>query len=230
MNRNSKTPIRVGLFMDNWLFAAGLVSVINQMDNCTVVFTSTEAEDMAVKLNRTPALCMLDVNIHSFYGKSLIQKLKKENEAVKIIILSPVDHPYNITRTFNTGADGHLPKTADAKAVHRAIVSVFYTGNYYNESVFRQSKLNMNEHDIITDLELNMLDLFCSERSVRDIAMISGYSPAIIEGYKQILFNKLNVHSRERMVITAYEIGLVSKSRCSGVSPEHNLNKNLKLA
>ncbi|HRO42029.1 MAG TPA: response regulator transcription factor [Flavipsychrobacter sp.] len=212
MNLHSDKIICIGLFSENEFFLAGLESIVSEIENCKVVFaTGNENALSSAIVTSTPNICILDLNLHLEKTKNLFASLKESNNNLKIIVLSKADHPYNIFRAFHLGAQGHLSKSADSKIIHRAIVSVFYTGSFYNENVLSEApEASKKEKQIITDQELAMLNLFCTEMSLKEIARETNLSVAIVEGYKQILSEKLKANSRESLIVTAYKIGLIS--------------------
>jgi len=216
MEDKSRNIISIGISSNNAFFGAGLETVISENEGFKIGFTTLSQDSLLNHLSDLKGLniLLLDVNVHQKKEQSVIAGIKDKLPQLKIVVLSKLDHPYNIVRAFYSGADGHIAKNADAKTLRRALLSVYYTGTYYNETVLRKRPdLNTAEKLIITERELRLLNLFCTELGTAEIEQITGYNKAIVEGYYQILCEKLNVHSREGIIVTAYKIGIISKPR-----------------
>jgi len=224
MESNSKGNITVGMLVENAFFSAGLEAIINNLEHCEVLFTTMSESALLTNLTElnAPAICIMDINVHTPGSKEIIQQLKVQCPAMKILVLSKADHPYNILRSLNVGADGHISKAADPKTIHRALISIHFTGCFFAGNPAFENGYANTDVLMITESELRMLHLFCTELSAKEIAAQTGLTLAIVDGYRQILFEKLKVHTRESMVVTAYKIGLISKLELNTRLPESN--------
>lgn len=64
-------------------------------------------------------------------------------------------------------------------------------------------KAHKDNPDHITDRERQFLKLLCTEMTYKEIADSMNLSPKTIEGYRETLFNKLNVKNRIGLAIYA---------------------------
>ena len=61
----------------------------------------------------------------------------------------------------------------------------------------------------VTEKEMEFLRHNCSDHSIKEIAEMMKVSPRTLDGYKDSLFTKLNIHSRTGLAIFAARIGIV---------------------
>jgi DNA-binding NarL/FixJ family response regulator len=215
MNLRSSKTITAGIFSENSFFASGLEVIVNDIDNCKVVLVSTLPQNFLEQLTpeNCPEIGLLDLDIHLAANAAFLRDVKASFPQLRIIIMSQMDHPYNIRKAMHLGASGHLSKNADCIQIHRAVVSVFFTGSYFGPDGMETSADQAHTGDaLFSEQEIFILRLFCSELSLKDIAASAGLGIPVIEGYRQLLFDKLHVTSRESLIVTAYKIGLVSKT------------------
>jgi DNA-binding CsgD family transcriptional regulator len=61
----------------------------------------------------------------------------------------------------------------------------------------------------LTDKEHHFLQFACSELTYREIAEKMGVSPRTVDGYRDILFTKLNIKTRVGLAVYAIKSGIV---------------------
>lgn len=61
----------------------------------------------------------------------------------------------------------------------------------------------------INTKEMQFLSLCCSDLNYKEIAQIMGMSTRTVEGYRDSLFEKLNIRTRTGLVIYAMSIGIM---------------------
>lgn len=201
--------------VENAFYLEGLNMIVSSIENFEVLFGTRSREDFRKKLETAgmPDICLLNVNIHQQKSQQLIEFLKRKYPLMKILILSNQDHPYHIVKSFHSGAHGHLSKNAGKADLHRALLSVYFTGIYYDKNILDNDLVTKNEEQlIISDMELEVLRYFCSELSYSEIGSLLGLNLQTIKAYKDVLFQKLHVDSRESLVVLAYRIGLIEPS------------------
>jgi len=215
MEKTAKKSITVSFMAENAFYLEGLKKIVSSIENFEVLSGTQNLEEFlrSLKEAEVPDICLLNINIHRQKSRQLIESLKKEYPLMKILILSNQDHPYSIVKSFHCGAHGHLSKNTSRANLHRALLTVYFTGIYYNKSLLNEEMVSKDEDQlIITEMELEVLRCFCSELSYNEIADLLGLNLETIKAYKEVLFQKLHVESRESMVVLAFRIGLIQPS------------------
>lgn len=198
----------VGTFSENQFFAAGLRSVINS-------FEGFEAYSLDEGTSNRPdfGIIVLDLNTRLHADSQPITDQLFQRPEVKVLVLSCADHIYNEIRSQHLGASGHLSRNCDPATLHQALLSIRFTGSFFPQLQHQHRPFRATGSNIISQAEISMLHLFCTEQTEEEISHTSGFSAAIVEGYRQVLFDKLRASSREALILTAYRIGLLPPRR-----------------
>jgi DNA-binding NarL/FixJ family response regulator len=96
----------------------------------------------------------------------------------------------------------------------KALWQVYESGYYYSEitnKFLRQIILGTDEKkDKFSQKELIFLQLACSDLPYKEIASQMNLSERTIDGYRESLFDKLNVRSRTGMILEAIKRNLIT--------------------
>ena len=125
-----------------------------------------------------------------------------------------------IIRMLKNGARGYILKDAEPAELKAAIESVLYKGFYYSEMVTGKLIHTINAMDEedgstknafgLNDRELMFMKLIATELTYKEIAEQMNLSPRTIDGYRDALFDKLNIKSRVGLVLFSIKNGLVT--------------------
>jgi DNA-binding CsgD family transcriptional regulator len=74
----------------------------------------------------------------------------------------------------------------------------------------RASEYNENSVVMINERELIFLRWACTDKSYKEIADEMGVSPRTIDGYRDALFQKLNVNSRVGLAVYAFRNDIIT--------------------
>jgi two-component system invasion response regulator UvrY len=212
----------VVLVDDHILLRNGLSTLINTFNNCSVLFEANNGKDFLDKLNpeMLPDIVLMDINMPEMDGYETASWLKNNYPDVKVLALSMYDNENSIIRMFRAGAKGYILKDSDPAELEAAISSIISKGYYYTEMVTGRLIHSINvldeednsvKHLIqLTEREIQFLKLVCSELTYKEIADKMVLSPRTIDGYRDALFDKLNVKTRVGLVMYAIKNGIVS--------------------
>jgi DNA-binding NarL/FixJ family response regulator len=212
----------VVLVDDHVLLRNGLSALIRSFNNCAVLFEANNGKDFIDRLNPSllPDLVLMDINMPEMDGYETATWLKNNHPEVKVLALSMYDNENSIIRMFKAGAKGYILKDSDPGELETAINSVITKGYYYTEMVTGRLIHSINvldeEDNTVKNLiqlnerEIQFLKLVCSELTYKEIADRMVLSPRTIDGYRDTLFEKLNVKTRVGLVMYAIKNGIVS--------------------
>lgn len=218
-----KPSMRLALVDDHTLFRKGLISLIEMVCNdCIILFEADNGKDLQQKLTiaNEPDIILLDVNMPHMDGFETVQWLNVHFPLIKILVVSMIEKEESIVRMLKLGVKGYLSKDVEPKELGEALHAILNKGFYYTD--FITGKLvhamqNENGHEaikaeaykLLNDREKEFLKLACSEFTYNEIAVKMFLSPKTIDGYRNSIFEKLQVKSRVGMALYAVKHGIV---------------------
>lgn len=212
--------IKVALVDDHVLLRKGLAALVNSFDDFIVVFEADNGQDMQqkIKTDNLPDLVLLDINMPKMDGYASAQWLKQTYPLVKIMALSMYDNENAVIRMFKAGARGYILKDCEPPELKTALLSVIEKGYFYSELVTGKliHSINKLEEDAdirnivqLNNKEIQFLKLACTELTYKEIAEQMYLSPRTIDGYRDALFEKLQIKTRVGLVMYAIKNGFV---------------------
>jgi len=214
----------VVLVDDHVLLRNGLASLIGSFGEYVILFEASSGKDFIRQLKQKPCdlpeLVLLDINMPDMDGYDTALWLKRNFPEVKILALSMYDTDNSIIRMLKNGAKGYVLKDIEPAELKLALDSVIQKGFYYSEMVtgklihtinsLDQPEQNVRNLLTLNEREIEFLKLACTEYTYKEIADYMYLSPRTIDGYRDALFEKLNVKTRVGLVLYAIRNGVVS--------------------
>jgi DNA-binding NarL/FixJ family response regulator len=194
---------------DHALFAQALKTLINTFDKYNVLYHVKNGEELIEKLSspeNVPDICLLDINMPVMNGIETMQWLTRHKPQIKGLALSMDDEETTVIRMLRAGAHGYLLKDINPAVLQDAFRDVLEKGFYYSDKITNTvlSSLHRAEDEmVLKDREIEFLKLVCSEKTYKEIAADMFLSPKTIDGYREALFEKLQIKSRVGLVIYA---------------------------
>jgi two-component system, NarL family, invasion response regulator UvrY len=213
--------ISIALVDDHKLFRKGLVTLLElACPECNIIFEADNGTDLIdkIKKNEAPEIILLDVNMPGMDGFATVQWLKDNYPQVKILVISMIEKEDAIVRMLKLGVKGYLCKDVEPQELRSAITAVHEKGFFYTDFITGRlvNSLQRGEgtdeivHGGMNEQERKFLQLACSEMTYNQIAEKMFLSPKTIDGYRNSLFEKLNVKSRVGLVLYAVKNKIVS--------------------
>lgn len=216
--------IRVALVDDHVLLRKGLASLISA-HGYHIDFECDNGRQLLNKLDKLdkddlPDIILMDINMPEMDGFEATLQLKKSYPLVNVLALSMYDDENAIIRMLKNGAKGYILKDAEPLELKTAIHAVVTKGFYYSETVTGKLVHTIQGQDEdepdsakmalkLNDKEVEFLKLVCTEMTYKEIADIMCLSPRTIDGYRDQLFEKLNIKSRVGLVLFAIKNRLI---------------------
>jgi DNA-binding NarL/FixJ family response regulator len=211
--------IRVALVDDHVLLRKGLAELVRNI-GYDVIFEADNGLDFQkqIKKDNAPDLVLLDINMPEMDGFATAQWIKVNYPLIKVMALSMYDNENAIIRMFKAGAKGYILKDSEPAELKAALDSILTKGYYYSELVTGKLIHSINKLDEDADVrnlvqlnarELEFLKHACTEMTYKEIADKMCLSPRTIDGYRDALFEKLNLKTRVGLVMYAIKNGIV---------------------
>lgn len=215
--------IKVVLVDDHVLLRNGLANLIDSFGGYKVLAEANNGRDFITRITpaAVPDIVLLDINMPEMDGYETALWLKKNYPLVQVLALSMYDNESAIIRMFKAGAKGYILKDCDPSELRMALDSIAQKGFYYSEMVTGRLIHTINQLDDddsnatkslvqLSDRELEFLKWVCTELTYKEIADKMFLSPRTIDGYRDALFEKLNIKTRVGLAMYAIKNGIVN--------------------
>jgi DNA-binding NarL/FixJ family response regulator len=211
------TKITIGIADDQQLFVKSLAMLINTFEGFSIVAEGLNGKELIQKLADTdplPDIILLDVNMPVMDGVETAQAITKQYPLIKIVALTIREDDTTIISMLKAGCCGYLLKDIHPDELEKALTAIHTTG-YYNADVANINYRRLLVHQQkdkqkLTKKELDFIKLACSELTYKQIAGQLHVAERTVDGYRESVFEKLNVQSRVGMAMEAIRKGLVT--------------------
>lgn len=208
--------IKVALADDHTIVRKGVSEIINAFDHFEVLFDAPNGQMLIDKMEHSPVLpdiCVLDINMPEMNGYATAEYIRQHWPDIKILALSMYDSEYNIIKMLKSGANGYILKETSAMELQKALQEVYDKSFYHSELVSGRVIAMMQQgrkDNTITEREMEFLSHCCSDLSYKEIGSLMNLSGRTVEGYRDSLFQKLNIKTRTGLALFAIRIGACS--------------------
>jgi two-component system, NarL family, invasion response regulator UvrY len=179
----------------------GLFSVIVQAEN---------GIDLIEKIkDKRIDILLLDISMPLMNGFETAHWIRQNRPEIKVLALSMFADEASVIRMIKMGAKGYILKDAEPHVLRNAIFQMYEQGIYYSELITDKMINTMGAESValttanITDREEEFLKHLCSELTLKEIAERMSVSPRTVDGYRDQLFQKLNLQTRTGLVLYA---------------------------
>ena len=210
----------IALADDHTLLRNGLASLVTSLGH-TVLFEADNGQQLTEKIKDCePELVLMDINMPEMDGFETTHWLKQNHPEVKVLALSMYDNETSIIRMLKCGAKGYILKDSEPAELKEAINTIITKGFYYSDLVSGKLMYAINKMEDdgdslksllpLSDRETDFLKYACTEMTYKEIADKMFVSPRTIDGYRDALFEKLQVKTRVGLVMYAIKNGVVN--------------------
>ncbi len=209
--------IKIALADDECLLLEGLSLLFSAVGTIRVVFTATDGNDFLEQLHNLPAgefpnVVLLDIQMKPIDGFELVQRLKKEYPDLSVIILSSHYKSAVFGHMIRLGVSAFLPKNSSKELLVEAIEKVYNAGVFFTEkdhamlaSIVKNKlpKQYFSTSGNLSEREIDVLKLICSEKTNQEIADQLFLSKRTIESHRQRILDKIGAKNTAGLVIYA---------------------------
>jgi DNA-binding NarL/FixJ family response regulator len=216
------TKRKIIIVDDHNLIATSLTSFLNDFEEYEVIAcfkNGLELIEYCKYVEVLPDLILLDISMPDMDGISVMEWINTNKPQSKILALSMFDDDATILKMTQLGVKGYLLKGSSADDLIKAINSIIEKGYYYSDEVGNKlisglQKEYNSEKKVgkieLKEKEILFLKLACTEMTYKEIADTMLLSPKTIDGYRDTLFEKLEIKSRVGLVTYAIKNGYFS--------------------
>ena len=218
------TTIRVVLADDHVFVRDGIKSLLENEANIKVVGEATDGlEALKIVETEQPDLLILDIRMPNLTGIEVVEKLRNQNNFVKIVMLSMHESEEYVLKSIKAGADGYLLKGSSKEEFLKAVHTVANGGKYFSGDISSiligqlnntgtastESKQSLDEDMMITKREKEILKLLLSGKGNKEIAEALDISKRTAEVHRFNLMKKLKVKNLMELSNKATEYSLL---------------------
>ena len=205
---------------DHRLVAEAFSDLIEKFDNYYVQIVAENGRDLLTQLRNcspVPDIALVDLNMPEMDGFETALQLRQLYPSIRILALSMTDREEHIVRMVRNGARGYLLKGCRSSELRQALDEVMEKGFYYSDFFTHQLIRSINgpastesvPYFGLNNREFSFLKMACSELTYNEIADKMCVSPRTVDGYREMVFQKMSVRTRVGMVIEAMRHGMV---------------------
>ena len=195
---------RILIVDDHPVVRQGIRTVLQQEADLKVCGEAENAPE-AIRLVREmhPDLVIIDLSLKAGSGYELLKQIKSFDPEIRMLVCSMHDEMIYAERVIRAGAQGYLRKDAAAAniigAVRKVLSGEIYLSDAMTSRVLQRAAGGDNVDqpltDVLTDRELQVVELIGQGKSTRQIAETLQLSIKTIETYRENLKSKLNLKS-----------------------------------
>ncbi len=203
---------------DHSLVREGIISLLDSLGYKVSYACKNGKEVVDYCVENKPDIVLMDISMPIMDGIAATAKLRESVPNTSVIALSMLDDDLTLIRMMRAGAKSYVLKDAPSNELDDAIKGVMENGYHYSSFVSGRlihslgTPVNDSVEKVLETLserEITFLRHACSGLTYKEIADMMCVSPRSIDGYRDSLFEKLDVHSRVELAIFAIKHHLV---------------------
>lgn len=193
---------------DHILLSQAIAELVNSFNDFETLYLCKNGKELLTRFkdpkNRAD-IVLMDVNMPVLNGIDTTKELKEQYPNVKVLALSVENDESIILNMLRAGARGYLMKDTKKEILEEALLELVQRGYYHTNTISRLlvGNLSSKPNDILKPREIEFITQACSEKTYKEIASDMCLSPKTIEGYRDVLYEKLGIKNRIGLVLYA---------------------------
>lgn len=214
-------PVTVAIVDDDAIVRAALVAYLNSAEGFVVRHELTNGAEAVTAVTQDPVdVVIMDVRMPKLDGIQATAALRTTLPDLKILVITSFDEDGAVRDALRAGANGFLLKDTSPSGLVDAIRAVMQGTSVVSPGPITSLLLNDKRGARPTPApelglsprELEILRLLCAAYSNTEIAEALFVSDSTVKTHVSAIMAKMQVPSRLKAVVRAYELGLVDPS------------------
>ena len=210
--------VRIALVDDHSLFRRGLKMLLTSYSDFEVVAEASSGEEFLELMDAAqPVVVFMDYSMGGMNGAETTERALERMPELKVISLTMFGDNAYYSRMASSGAKGFLLKDSEFDEVVEAVSTVCDGGTYFSalllESISQSLRsvegLPIDEHDMLSDREVEILVGICQGLSTQEIADRLFISKRTVDKHRANILEKSGCKNTARLVVYAIKNGLV---------------------
>lgn len=204
--------IKVAIADDHKIFRDGIKMALTGKEYLKIIWEAEDGKDLIHKMKiKLPDVLLMDIRMPEMDGINAISILRKEYEAVRIIVLTMYDDQEMIAKMMEMGANAYLTKTTDPEEIYNAILTCINDDFYFNDLLNKAVLMKLQQKKTtrqffpnpatFNEKELNILRLLAQDKTTEEISKEVYLSPRTVETIRQNMKTKVGAKTIAGLVI-----------------------------
>ncbi|MEM9997484.1 MAG: response regulator transcription factor [Bacteroidota bacterium] len=199
---------------DHPVVRQGLIRLVNLETDLEVVAEANGAEEALAALEKHRIdLAVVDITLEGVSGLELVRQIRERYDGVRVLVLSMHHERFYAERALRAGAQGYVMKQrAPAEvieAIRRVLEGDLYLSEELSDDLLRRAVegragASTNPAEVLSDRELEVLQLIGQGVRTRDIADRLSLSIKTIESYRANIKRKLDLQNATELAHYAF--------------------------
>ncbi len=220
--------IRVLVVEDQPKILKAQIKLLETFDEIEIVGEALSGESALEKIEEVkPEVLLLDLGLPQMSGIDVTRKVKASHPEIEILIFTIFDEEEKVTEAIVAGAAGYLLKGTPVEKIVEGIKDVKAGGAVIQpnlaRSLLRLIGANANDRQpgyqfqpmgevicVLTDRELEILQIIAKGLSNNEAAKVLGLSKATIRTHLEHIYEKLDVTNRVEAVTEGIRQGIIN--------------------
>lgn len=208
--------IKILIADDHAIVREGLKQIISGTPDMAVVAEASNGEDVLEKVSANKYdVILLDISMPGRSGLDILRQLKIEKPKLPIMMLSVHPEEQYAVRALRAGASGYLTKESAPDELIAAIRKISQGRKYVSSSLAEKLAVELGidvkkpRHEVLSDREFQVMCMFASGKTVKEIATELSISMPTIRTYRIRILEKMRMKNIAEIIHYAVKQGLV---------------------
>ncbi|MGW1345563.1 response regulator [Kribbella sp. NPDC002412] len=205
-------PIRLIIVDDHPIVRDGLRGMFAADDAFEVVGEAGDGPEALALARRTePDVVLLDLRMPNLPGAEVIRRLREQQPAVRILVLTTFGDDADVLPAIERGATGYLLKDTPRAELRKAVQAAARGESVLSPAVAEVLTRRPEPRATLSPRELEVLSLIAAGATNRDVAGRLFITEATVKTHLIHIYAKLEVKDRAAAVASAYKAGLLQR-------------------
>lgn len=209
--------IKVLIYEDNPQFREGLCMLLNGTDGFEVLAAYKNCNTVEDEVNAwKPDVILMDIDMPGTNGIEGLQRLRKINNEVKVLMITVFDDNKNVFDAIKSGANGYVLKKTQPSKLIEYIQEASTGGAPMTSSIatqvlkmFSETHSRVSEDYDLSSREKEVLQHLVNGYSYKMIAAEMFIAVDTVRSHIKKIYEKLHVNSKSEAVAKAFRDNIV---------------------
>ena len=204
---------------DHLLIAKAITNIIDGFSAYKVIYEVENGKELISKINQpgnVPEIILLDISMPLMDGYETAKWLTENYPGVLVMALTMRNEDEALIKMIKSGAKGFLHKNIHPAELELALNTLVEKGHYFPDWATGKLLNNIANDDKaaaekinLTAKEIEFLQYAATELTYKEIGEKLYCSPRTVEGYRDALFEKLELKTRIGLVVYGIRNGII---------------------
>lgn len=204
---------------DHLLIAKAITNIIEGFNAYKVIYEVENGKELITRIGEpgnVPEIILLDISMPLMDGYETAKWLTEHYPSVLVMALTMRNEDEALIKMIKSGAKGFLHKNIHPTELELALNTLVEKGHYFPDWATGKLLNNIANDDKsaadkvqLTAKEIEFLQYAATELTYKEIGEKLYCSPRTVEGYRDALFEKLDLRTRIGLVVYGIRNGII---------------------